>query len=104
ISAQSDFVDSLVERYCDRGWDEYKRIEAEGGVLRSIASGTLQARIAEERNEQLKRYGTLVGSTIYPKAAERPLVLPKILQQIFNDAAITCEPLLPQRFEALANS
>jgi len=104
ISAQSDFVDSLVERYCDSGWDEYKRIEADGGVLRSIASGTLQARIAEERNEQLKRHGTLVGSTIYPKAGEQALVLPKILQQIFTDAAITCEPLLPQRFEALAHS
>jgi len=102
ISAQSDFVDSLVGRFCDEGWDEYKRIEADGGVLRSIAAGTLQARIAEERKEQLRRYGTLVGSTIYPKSAAEPLLLPEILQQIFTDAAITCEPLLPQRFEALA--
>lgn len=101
ISAQSDLVDGLVGRFCDEGWEEYKRIEADGGVLRSIAAGWLQARIAEERKEQVKRRGTLVGATIYPKTASDAGTLPEILQQIFQDSAITCEPLLPQRFEAL---
>jgi len=106
ISAHSAAVDSLAEHFCQGAWDEFSRIQSEGGVLRSIASGAIQARIAEERQAHLQRLSegdrNLIGATLYADAAGPDFTaLQASPPKVGPEAAVTCEPLLAHRFEAL---
>lgn len=47
-----------VDLLCEAAWAEFRRIEAEGGVLRSIAAGRVQGRIAQARSELAAQYGS----------------------------------------------
>jgi methylmalonyl-CoA mutase len=103
VSASSETLSTLVDEFCEGAREEFRRIEADGGILRSIHSGSLQKRIAEARQQQIERRSAIVGSTVHA-AAQAALsdALPEIRAQIAPDAAVTCEPLLPQLLESLA--
>lgn len=106
ISAHPSAINGLVERFCQGAWDEFSRIESEGGILRSIAAGAIQERIAQERQTQLQRLSegslNLVGATIYASALDRGFTaLQSGRPEIAPESAVTCEPLLAHRFEAL---
>src|SRR5690606_32278192 len=48
-AAGSGAVEGLTNALCEAAWEEFRRIEAEGGILASVSAGKLQARIAEAR-------------------------------------------------------
>lgn len=73
--AGSGAIEALTGSLAERGWAEFQQIEREGGIVESITSGALPARIAEACASLVRevKSGTapLVGSTVYP-AAEPP--------------------------------
>jgi methylmalonyl-CoA mutase len=66
--------DDRTAELAESGWREFQRLEAEGGVLRSLAAGLLQKRIR--------------GNTADKDGVE---ITPPV------DAAVRCEPLSPLR-------
>ncbi len=73
----SGSVEALTEGLCETAWAEFQHIETEGGILDSLRDGHIQARVLTSqamRAEKL-RHGerTIIGSTLYPPKAERPV-------------------------------
>jgi methylmalonyl-CoA mutase len=68
-------VEALTDALCEAAWTEFRRIEAEGGIMASVAAGGLQTRIREACQARAERFRkgerTIVGTTLYPAAAER---------------------------------
>ncbi len=50
-------LDPQQAALCEAAWEEFRRIEAEGGILRSLAEGRIQERVAEARAEKARRRG-----------------------------------------------
>lgn len=98
--AGSGFVEALTEALCERAWSEFQRIEAEGGMWRSLVEGRIQARIGEAGAALKKRVASgaspLVGATIYlaGRPGEPAPVPAPILHPPFG-AAVRCIPLEP---------
>jgi len=97
-------VEDLTDALCEAAWREFQAIEAEGGILESLSAGKLQARIrasADQRRQAIaegKRH--ILGTTLYPLAAERPVsVLAAPRQPVPSDGAEHCEPLPPVRLD-----
>jgi len=65
-------MEAFVSFLCDSAWDELQAIEDEGGILRSIAAGHIQGRIAETRRTHADRLREgrmpIVGTTLHPSA------------------------------------
>lgn len=59
---------------CEGAWQEFRRIEAEGGILRSLRSGRLQARVLEARDRRSAALAggerRIVGTTHHALMAE----------------------------------
>jgi methylmalonyl-CoA mutase len=74
-AAGSYYIESLTDTLARRAWDEFQEIEAEGGIVEALRSGTLQEQIAETRQERREaideREQILVGTTHYPALDER---------------------------------
>ncbi|WPZ14181.1 methylmalonyl-CoA mutase family protein [Nitratireductor rhodophyticola] len=98
-------METLTAALCEKAWDEFRRIESEGGVLRSLMNGQIQERVLEmrERREQRINDGKkpIVGTTIYPAAEERPVKTLDAQSPDFSGetAAVRCQPLLAQRLD-----
>lgn len=106
ISASTDVVDQMIDRFCEGAWEEFRRIQSEGGILHSIAAGTVQARIAESRHIAVRQLAEgdreLVGASIFPLEGGSKLnTLPATAPQVTLEPAVTCEKLLPHRMEEL---
>ena len=76
-AAGSGSVEALTQSLCEAAWDEFRRIEAEGGILDSLVAGQIQSRIVEARDKRAEEYRSgkrqIVGTTLYPLASERPV-------------------------------
>lgn len=70
-------VEALTDQMARRAWSEFQRIEAEGGIIALLESGTWQNAVketlAQKRKALAQRRDTLVGTNNYPNAQEQPL-------------------------------
>jgi len=101
--AGSGAIESLTGALAKAAWDEFRAIEAEGGLPAATRSGTIQARIAEKCEERFgkiaRREIELVGVNVHvdrsqpllPPIASVPRPLPD------PGAAETATPLEPAR-------
>ena len=73
-AAGSYYIETLTDRLAQKAWAQFQEIEAEGGLLDALRSGTLQKQIAETRRERRaavdEREHVLVGTTHYPALDE----------------------------------
>lgn len=103
-AAGSGGIEVLTESLCQAAWEEFQRIEAEGGVLASLRDGHIQARIktAREKRAQALRAGEIpiVGTTLHPLKAEAPVdTLAADKSTGPDEGVVFCEPLLPERLD-----
>jgi methylmalonyl-CoA mutase len=84
-------LEAQVAALCEAAWEEFRKIETEGGLLTSLAEGRLQERVLESRarKAQAHRAAGLSGSAspAVPPVADAA------------DAAVHCTPLLPGLIE-----
>ncbi|MBL8583067.1 MAG: methylmalonyl-CoA mutase [Rhizobiaceae bacterium] len=96
----TDLAD-LVDLLCEEAWDEFRRIEAESGVLRSIAAGHVQKRVLASRAELEAAYASgarrLIGARD-PHEVEGEM-LEAGRPSPPEDGVIFCERLDPFRLE-----
>ncbi len=105
----SGSVEALTDALCESAWAEFQKIETEGGILRSLAAGHLQGRILVAREERARRYQAgerhIVGTTIYPPPAERPVgTLPADRPAVEIEAAALCKALEPVRLDEMSRA
>lgn len=105
-AAGSGGIEALTAGLCAAAWREFQRIEAEGGILASLAGGALQARIGKAREDRAARYASgeraIVGTTLYPQVSERKVVtLPAGRRTVAEEAAVTCERLTAMRIDEI---
>lgn len=99
-------VQTLTDRLCEAAWEEFRRIEGEGGILRSLEAGALQARIhkARQGREQAVRDGerVIIGTTRHALKEERAVAVLDAarLDRPQTEGAAVCEPLLPVPLDA----
>lgn len=101
-AAGSGAVEMLTEQLCNAAWSEFQRLESEGGVLRSLVSGSLQERIkrAASARQSLLESGdrTIIGTTVFPLKVERPVeTLPATKPVLKVESSVHCEALTPIR-------
>lgn len=103
--APSGDVEDLAAAIGEAAWAELRRIEEEGGVLRSLLDGHVQARIAESRAALAESLRTgrpaIVGMNVHPAASERGMIAPPATAGIIEDGVIFCERLPIVRLEEL---
>lgn len=102
----SSVLEAMTEQLCESAWEEFQTIEKEGGVLRSLAAGHIQERIASARAERLKEFSdnarNIIGTTAYRRRQEPPVsTLSAPMQAISSQGAVTCEPLPAERFDEM---
>jgi methylmalonyl-CoA mutase len=102
----SGSVETLTDALCEAAWDEFRRIEAEGGVLDSLVAGRIQSRIVEARGRlgQSYREGRrqIVGTTLYPVRSERSVAtLAAERRPVRDEGALFCERLEAMRIDQL---
>lgn len=91
-------VEALTDALCEKAWDEFRVIEKEGGILRSLAGGHLQRRIAAARDERARQYREgkreIVGTTLYRAENEKPIdLLAAQRRPMPTEGAVFCERL-----------
>lgn len=100
----SGAVEALTLGLCEAAWDEFQKIEAEGGVLSSLSQGHIQERVkaaAARRNAAyLAGERAIIGTTLYPQTSERPVeTLAAERRPAFTEGVAVCEPLFPMRID-----
>jgi len=103
-AAGSWFLDQRTRELAEAGWDEFQKIEAEGGVVEALRGHVIQPRIARARQilEAALAGGAvqMVGVTKFVDADTRPAPVepdPPIPPEGGGDA---CAPLTPMRLAA----
>jgi methylmalonyl-CoA mutase len=100
-------IETLTAALCEEAWQEFQRIEAEGGVLNSLVQGHIQQRVFAARDKRAEAFRSakraLVGTTIYPLKTERPVETMKVEKRILPpvEAAASCQEMLPVRIDEL---
>ncbi len=107
--AGSGNIEALTDALCEKAWDEFRRIESEGGVLDSLVAGRIQSRVSEARNRRAEDYSSgrrhLVGTTLFPAGKERPVnVLDAAVRPLAEEGAATCERLDAIRIDQMIES
>ncbi|RJT33434.1 methylmalonyl-CoA mutase [Mesorhizobium waimense] len=100
----SGAVEALTADLCAAAWEEFQRIEAEGGVLNSLQQGYIQNRVqtASAKRNAAYRAGerAIVGTTLFRSGAERPVeTLPAERRPALTEGVAVCEPLFPVRID-----
>jgi methylmalonyl-CoA mutase len=106
-AAGSGSVEAMTDALCEAAWDEFQRIEAEGGLLRSLAAGALQDRITAARDRRAEAYRggakTLVGTTAYRRETEPPVeTLPASKRPLPTDGNVFCRRLDTMRIDQMS--
>lgn len=100
-------IEALTNALCDEAWQEFQRIEAEGGALNSLLQGQIQQRVLAAKDKRAEVYRTgkraLVGTTIYPVKTERPVETMNVKKRTMTpvEAAVSCQKLCPVRIDEL---
>ena len=105
-AAGSGGVEALADALCGQAWNEFQRIEAEGGSLRSLAEGHIQKRVAAMREQRREAFAagrrTIVGTTLYPSEKERPVqTLSATASPFVEEGVVSCQLLAAIRNDAL---
>jgi methylmalonyl-CoA mutase len=100
----SGAVEALTAELCAAAWEEFQRIEAEGGVLSSLELGHIQKRVqaASARRNAAYQAGerAIVGTTLHPLKTERPVeTLSAERRPALTEGVAVCEPLFPIRLD-----
>ncbi|MER9522990.1 methylmalonyl-CoA mutase subunit beta [Mesorhizobium sp. M0292] len=100
----SGAVEALTLGLCEAAWEEFQRIEAEGGVLASLQQGHIQKRVkaASERRAEAYRSGerAIIGTTLYPLKNDAPVeTLAAERRPPFTEGVAVCEALFPVRID-----
>lgn len=70
-------IEQLTAALAEKAWGEFQAIEREGGLARSLAGGSLTARIDAVRQKRAAAIAAgeqpIVGTTVYAPQAERPV-------------------------------
>lgn len=103
----SGAIEALTASLCEAAWNEFQRIESEGGMLASLSRGLFQERVSGARQERAGRYASgeraIVGATVFPAKTERPVsVLEAERKPQPEDGTVFCEKLPAVRFDDLA--
>ncbi|MBB5352474.1 methylmalonyl-CoA mutase [Haloferula luteola] len=71
------FVEWLTDQVAQKAWEEFQKIEKQGGLLCALEGGTLQVEVAKVHGGREKllaqRRASLVGTNQYPDIGEKPL-------------------------------
>ncbi|MEO1206118.1 MAG: methylmalonyl-CoA mutase family protein [Pseudomonadota bacterium] len=66
--------EAMTDQLCAAAWSEFQSIESEGGIIGTLTSGTLQARIADMHAKRAQDVATrkapLTGTSEFPKLDE----------------------------------
>lgn len=100
-------VEALTDQLCEAAWNEFQRIEAEGGALASLAAGRIQSRIVAARQARAALYRNneraIVGTTLFKPTHERPVSTlsaeRRPPQPVPPHARATSEKLEPMRID-----
>ncbi len=100
----SGAVEALTQGLCEAAWEEFQRIEAEGGVLVSLQQGHIQKRVkaASEHRAAAYRSGerAIIGTTLYPLKTDAPVeTLAAERRPAFTEGVAVCEALFPVRID-----
>ncbi|MBO6538904.1 MAG: methylmalonyl-CoA mutase [Rhizobiaceae bacterium] len=104
--ASDSDIAALAVPMADAAWAEYERIEAEGGVLRSVLEGKVQQRIAEAREQAAttlrKGKPPIIGTTVHPTGIDPDVPsLPARPEVAAAEGTIFCEQLPTIRLDEL---
>ena len=73
LSGAGPTLPTLTGRLAEKAWDRFRMIEAEGGLLAALRTGTLQRAVAAMRERRLHRVVTralpITGITTFPEVA-----------------------------------
>ena len=102
----SEELELLTASLCESAWNEFRQIEAEGGLLASLLAGRLQARVAQERERRAQAYldhdRKIVGTTIHVgSGADKVSMLKAERKSPAADGVVFCERLPSMRFDEL---
>ncbi|MBG0808966.1 methylmalonyl-CoA mutase [Methylosinus sp. H3A] len=107
-------METLTEALCERGWEEFQRLEAEGGLTTALEKGSFQGRVAEVAGKRAQSVARardkITGCNAFPDIGEVPVATlapfdPARFDASAPNGAVTSPPLRPRRlaepFEAL---
>ena len=101
-SAASEELDILAAALCEAAWEEFRQIEAEGGLLASLAAGHVQQRIATTRSlriERMRQEPRRIGGGAGEAAA---VIVPAARRREPSaDGVVFCERLPAIRFDEM---
>lgn len=105
-AAMSEELDLLAASLCEAAWEEFRLIEAEGGLLASLAAGQVQKRIAEARALRIERLREGPHRTGGVADVPAPAVLAPAAQrrQPSPEGVVFCEPLHAIPLDEMANA
>lgn len=76
-AAGSYYVEVLTESIAREAWALFQKVQAEGGLVAALKSGSVQANVRETAKRRLqgisRRRESIVGVSNYPNVAEKPL-------------------------------
>lgn len=101
-TASTEDLDILTASFCEAAWNEFRQIQQEGGLMRSLAAGAIQKRVATARSQRLDamRSGTSAITGLGGSEEAVP-TLAATRRETPSVGVATCEPMPPIRFDAL---
>lgn len=108
-AAGSGAIEALTASLCEKAWEEFRRIETEGGMLASLSKGHFQERVKGAREERAVKLRegerAILGTTIYPAPEERAVsTLNAKKRPMPEDGTVFCERLPAMRLDQLMGS
>src|SRR5690606_6788163 len=103
-AAGSGAIAALTDRLCETAWAEFRRIEAEGGLLSSLSRGLFQERVRVAREARTRKFvekeRAIVGTTIFPASVERPVsTLDAVRRASPTEGTVFCEQMPASRID-----
>lgn len=95
-------LDILTASLCASAWEEFRQIEAEGGLLASLAAGHVQRRVAEARAQRLERAQAAGHSMSAPDEEPDVAVLHSGRRPLSSEGAVFCERLPALRHDEIS--
>lgn len=104
-AAGSGGIEALTELTAEAGWNEFRKIESEGGIIESLANGSLQNRIQDaafaRRRALADKRTVIIGATLYPLDTERThtILATATPSEPGWQGERLCAPLRPRRLD-----
>ena len=92
------YVESLTQKFAEKAWELFQTIEAEGGMGRALAEGTIQTMLAKSADDRAREIALgrqeLTGVTAFPDLDAASVEAgPHPLPDDLEDPAMTLEPI-----------